>query len=160
MKNPLLYFLLAISLCISCSDEDTDTNKNAYGFSGNPISGTLYGRNFTMRGGRAARVNMFNVESIEIQLSAQNLGCEAASGSANFPIRITAPRATGVYTEDVYVTYEDPDSDSYVSVASGMGGNLMEITSITETKVTGNIISSSTTTNNNINGSFEIPICQ
>lgn len=159
MKKLSLCLLLALSVLTSCSDDDsnnTDTNSGG-GLTNNPLSGTVYGQDFTIQGGRAQHVTMFNVESISIDVSALALGCGAPSTDTSFPIRIVAPRQEGTFTTDVYVTFNDPNSTDYVSVS---GGNTVEITSLTATTVKGKVRSGSTTTNNYINGSFELPICQ
>lgn len=156
MKKLVFAFLVTIFLFNSCSNDNT-TTEQTNDFSNDPVSGKLYGSNFTMEGSKAALVTMFNIASVEIQLSSEDLGCEASSGSTNFPIRITAPRAVGAYTTDVYVTFNDPSSDNYVSVSNG---STIEITSITDTMVKGKIRASSNSNDNAINGTFEVPICQ
>lgn len=143
-------------LFISCSGDDSEENTGG-GISNTPVSGKLYGKNFTIGGGKADFITFSGVESADIEITAQNIGCETASTSSNFPILITTPRAVGTYTSNVYVTFHDPDSDAYVSVS---GGTTVEITAVTSTLITGKIKTSSTTTDNYINGKFEIPICQ
>ncbi len=156
MKKNVLFALLVPVLLMSCTSDDSENNTGT-GISNSPVSGKLYGKNFTIAGGKASLVMFSGVESADIVISAQALGCSASSTSANFPIDIITPSAVGTYTTNVYVTFNDPDTDDFVSVS---GGTTVEITSSTPTMIKGKIKTSSTTTNNNINGTFEIPICE
>ena len=88
-------------------------------------------------------------------MTAQDLGCETLDFS-DFPITVTAPAAVGTYTTDVYVSFNDPDSSDFVSVS---GGVKVEIISIGN-RVVGKILASSISTDNTINGTFDIAVCE
>jgi hypothetical protein len=155
MKKLAFCLFLAGSLFVSCSDDDSsNTNDNGNGLSNNPVSGQLYGQAFNIQGGRASLTSFFNIESVQIDISSQAIGCEASSD--NFPIRIIAPRQEGTFTTDVYVSFNDPNSTDYVSISSG---NTVEITELTATSVKGRVRSVSSSTDNSVNGAFEVPIC-
>lgn len=156
MKKLTMCLLLAVSVFVSCSDDDSDTNNNNDGWSNNAAAGKLYGEDFTMKGGRAAFISFANVESVQIDLSPELLGCSAQSGEENFPIRIIAPREEGTFTTDVYVSYSDPNSTDYVNVSNG---NTIEITEVTPNFVKGRIRSTSASTDNSLNGTFDVSVC-
>lgn len=158
MKKLTMCLLLAASVFVSCSDDDSDTsnNNNNDGWSGNPISGELYGNSFEMKGAKASFISFFDVQSVEIEISSQMLNCTAGSSDENFPIKIVAPREIGTFTNNVYVSYNDPNSTDYVSVSSG---NTIEITALTPSFVRGRIRSASATTENAINGTFDVTVC-
>jgi hypothetical protein len=118
--------------------------------SNNPVSGKLYGNNFTLVGSRGS----VSGEFITLELSAQSVGCDGSIES--FPISVYAPSAVGTYTTGVSVTFEDTNSSDFVSVS---GGITVEIQSIGAT-IVGRVKAASISTDNNINGKFTVPVCQ
>ena len=150
----LLLFLSVFTFSCSSSDDDNDGNEPTT-ISDNPVSGQLYGEAFTMDGGKAVLREVFDVQSVEIHLTAEDLGCETL-GFSDFPITITAPAAVGVHTTDVYASFEDPNSSDYISLS---GGITIEIISLGNT-VVGKVLAASTSTESNINGKFDVEICQ
>lgn len=154
MKKISIFILLAF-LSFSCSD-DSDENSNDGAISNNPVSGELYGNAFTIGGGKGIFDEVFGVESVELYLTSEDLGCETL-GFSDFPITVTAPREVGVHTTDVYATFNDPDSSDFISLS---GGITVEIISITDDLVVGKVRAASTSTDNSIEGKFELPICE
>jgi len=153
MKKFALLIAL-FSMIVSCSSDDSGDGTG--GITDSPVSGKLYGQDFNLGGGKASIDEFFGEEMIEIWLTSENLGCETP-GLSGFPISIYVPKAEGTHTSGVSVTYRDTESSDYISLATG---NTVEIISLTETQVIGKIKSASTTTDNNIEGKFEIEICQ
>lgn len=149
------FLLLLCSLLFSCSDS-SDDKVNEDGISSNSLSGKLYGTNFTIGGGKGSLANVFGVDSFELYFTSQNLGCEAL-GFSDFHITLIAPRQIGVFTNDVYLTFNDPNSSDFISLSSGI---TVEILSITDNLVIGKVKGASSSTDNFIEGKFEIPICQ
>jgi len=154
VKNLSFLFLL-FTLLLSCSDSSDDKVKED-GISNNPLSGELYDSNFTIGGGKGALANVFGVDSFELYFTSQNLGCETL-GFSDFPITLITPRQIGVFTNDVYLTFNDPNSSDFISLSSGI---TVEILSITDNLVIGKVKGASSSTDNFIEGKFEIPICQ
>lgn len=152
MKKIALLIAMFFAVVSCSSDDSSDSNG---GITDNPVSGTLYGNDFTLGGGKAYFEEIFGEESVEIWLTADDLGCETL-GFTDFPISIIAPRTEGTHTTGVYVTFTDPDSSDFISVSSG---NTIEIISLTDTEIVGKIKASSTSTDNAIEGRFEISIC-
>ncbi|MCA6422832.1 MAG: hypothetical protein IM568_08460 [Flavobacterium sp.] len=154
MKKISIFILLAF-LSFSCSD-DSDENSNDGAITNNPVSGELYGTPFTIGGGKGVFDEVFGVDSVELYLTTEDLGCETL-GFSDFPITIIAPRIVGVHTTDVYATFNDPDSSDFISLS---GGITVEIISITDDLVVGKVRAVSTSTDNSIEGKFELPICE
>lgn len=152
--SAIITFFLVLTF-ISCStDEETNTIDNGE-ISNNPVSGELFGSSFTMNSNKARNAIVFGIESVEIYLSAQELGCEIL-GTSGYPIYIVAPKAVGTHTTNVFVTFNDPDSDDFVSISSGI---TVEIISINESSVVGKVKAASTSTDSSINGKFESTFC-
>ena len=157
MKKLILSFLTVFSL-LACSTDDENTGgDNGSGISNSPLSGKLYGVNFTADGGRADLNVVFGDAVVEIRIGSEGLACETSQFSGEFPIRITAPRTEGTHNSNVYVTFNDPNSDSFISVS---GGIEIEIITLTETSVDFKIKATSTSTDNNINGRHQVVICE
>lgn len=156
MKKLAFCFALFISaFTISCSsDEEDTTNSDSGAISNSPATGSVYGNNFTTGGGLASETNMFGVDSYRIELSSTTVEC---SDIVNSPVVVYAPKTMGTHTTDVFVTFNDSDSDDFVSLSSGV---TVEIISVGEHLVgkvkaqTGTSSESST-----INGKFDVIIC-
>lgn len=162
IKFLLCSALIAGLTLTSCSSDDSNDNNNGGGNGGNansPVSGTLYGNSFSLGGSKANMIEMSGVESVNVYLTAENLGCET-TGSMDFPIQIITPKEVGVHTigQGVMIYFTDPNSTGTNSSASS--GSTVEVISVTETTITGIVRASSITTDNNIIGKFETPICQ
>lgn len=154
-KLSAIFVSLFILTALSCSsDEETDTIDNDE-ISNSPVSGELFGSSFTMNSSKAQNATIFGEESVEIHLSAQDLGCDVP-GTAGYPIYLVAPRTVGVHTTNVYVTFNDPDSDDFISLSSGF---TVEIMSIDETHVVGKVKVASQSTESSINGKFDSTFC-
>ena len=151
MKRIAFYSVFFLTtLLFSCSStEETDDNSTS-GLSNNPVSGTVYESSFALGGGRANVATDY----VTIELSSQSIGCD--DSSSDFPITVYVPNAVGTYTTDVSVTFEDPNTDDFVSVS---GGVIVEIQSI-GTSIVGRVKATSISTDNSINGKFTIPVCQ
>jgi hypothetical protein len=143
----LVFFITTLLFSCSSTEDTDDTNS---GLSNNPVSGTVYEDSFVLGGGRGAE----NVEFLTIELTSQSIGCD--DSSIDFPITIYAPYAVGIHTTDVSVTFEDPNTDDFVSVSSGV---IVEIQSI-GTTIVGRVKATSISTDNSINGKFTVPVCQ
>lgn len=155
MKKIALLIAMFFAI-VSCSSDDSGDSNGGGGISDNVVSGKLYGNNFTLGGGKASPIILSGVESIQIWLTAQDLGCET-EGTSDFPISIMTPKAIGTHTTGVSVTFREPNSTDFISLGNG---NTIEIISLTDTKIIGKIMAASTVTDNNIEGKFEISICQ
>lgn len=151
MKKIAFYSALFLTVLLSsCSSDEDSTTTDTTGLSNNPVSGKLYGNNFTLVGSRGS----VSGEFITLELSAQSVGCDGSIES--FPISVYAPSAVGTYTTGVSVTFEDTNSSDFVSVS---GGITVEIQSIGAT-IVGRVKAASISTDNNINGKFTVPVCQ
>lgn len=71
------------------------------------------------------------------------------------PISITAPNEEGVYDSRIYVSFNDPDSDDFISVSSGFK---LEIISLTADAVEFKIKVESGTTDNKLEGMYQVAI--
>lgn len=148
----LSLFMLSI---LSCSSDEESDNNTGTEISNNPVSGKLFGKSFQMNSNKARSADIFGNPSVEIYLTAQNLGCEVL-GTAGYPVYIVAPRVVGIHTNNVFVTFNDPDSDDFISLSSGI---TVEIISLDETSVVGKVKAASTSTDSSINGKFESTFC-
>lgn len=148
--------LIAMFFAVASCSSDDSGDSNGGGITDNKVSGKLYGSDFTLGGGKASLIEFSGVESVQILLTAQDIGCETF-GSSDFPITIFTPKAVGTHTAGVSVTFRDTESTDYISVGSG---NTLEIISVTDTQIVGKIRAASSSTDNHIEGKFEISICQ
>lgn len=155
MKKLLLPAMVAASLLISCTSEDSDESANG-GFSNDPVSGVVYDEAFTFGGGKASPITVNGVESLYIYLGESALNCESSTSAC--PIWIVVPEAVGSYTPqtDGHLQFED-------NADGGFEGSLdaeIEITSITATTVTGKVKATGFYDDeNSINGTFTVPYC-
>lgn len=150
MKKIAFYSALFLTALLSSCSSDEETNENTTGLSNNPVSGTLYGNDFTLVGSRGDVAGEF----ITIELSAQSVGCDGTF--EDFPISIYTPSVVGTYTTGVSVSFEDPNSSDFVSLS---GGITVEIQSIGD-NIVGRVKATSVSTDNDINGKFTVPVCQ
>lgn len=153
MKKITIFILLAF-LGFSCTDDSDENSTGA--ISNSPVSGKLYGSDFTIGGGKGIFDDVFGVESVELYLTAEDLGCETL-GFSDFPIIVIAPSEVGTHTTNVFVTFNDPNSSDFISLS---GGLTVEIISITDDLVVGKVKAASSSTENAIEGKFEIPMCE
>ena len=154
----MLFAVVVMSLT-SCSSDDsssTDNNNNNGGISNNPVSGTLYGDDFTIGGGYARMQTINEVESFTLYMTDENLDCDDAF-SGDFPIVVRTPSAIATHTTGAAISFNDPGSDDFISVGSGV---TVIITEVTDTMVKGKVKGASTSTDNDINGTFSLPICE
>lgn len=156
MKKLFFTFFISIALLSCSSDDGNDDGNGNDGISNEPLSGMLYGEEFVVDGGRADFQEVFGEDMIVIQLSNEGFGCETGEFSGDFPISITAPNEEGFYESGIYVSFNDPDSDDFISVSSGFE---LEIISLTADAVEFKIKVESGTTNNNLNGKYTATIC-
>lgn len=149
---------MAASVFVACSDDDNDSNNNNNdgGWSNNPAAGRLYGEDFNSQSGKSKFISFYDVQSIQLELSSELFNCSAPSSEEYFPIKIIVPRSEGIHTSNVYVGFSDPNSTDYVNVSSG---NIVEITELTPQRVKGRIKTSSVSTDNSLNGTFNVPVC-
>jgi len=157
MKKLILSFITLFSLLACSTDDENPGGASDSGISNSPLSGKLYGTNFIADGGRADLNVVFGEDAVEIRIGSEGLACETGQFSGQFPIRITVPRAEGYHNSNVYVTFNDPNSDNFISVS---GGIEIEIITLTETLVDFKIKATSTSTDNNINGRHQVTICE
>lgn len=156
MKNlsriVLSLFMLTV---MSCSSDEDSGSGDTKAISNNPVSGKLFGKTFQMNSNKARNANIFGEESVEVYLSAENLGC-GVLGTSGYPIYIVAPRKVGVHTTNVFLTFNDPNSDDFISLSNGL---TIEIISISETSVVGKVKAASQSTESSIEGKFESTFC-
>lgn len=155
MKKIFLSVLASV-LLLACSSDDDANNKNSNSISDNPLSGMLYGEKFIVDGGRADFQKVFGEDMIIIQLSNEGFSCETGEFSGAFPISITAPNAEGFYESGIYASFNDPNSDDFISVSSGFE---LEIINLTADTIEFKIKVESGTTNNSLNGKYTATIC-
>lgn len=152
----MLFAVVVMSLT-SCSSDDsssTDNNNNG-GISNSPVSGTLYGEDFTIGGGYARMQTINEVESFTLYMTEENLDCDDAF-SGDFPIVVRTPSTIATHTTGTAISFNDPASDDFISVS----GATVIITEVTDTMVKGKIKGASTSTDNDINGTFSLSICE
>lgn len=148
--------ILFALIAFSCSDSDSPEEEIITGISDNSVSGKLYGANFALNGGKGFLTNVVGVDSYELYFTSQDLGCETTEFSG-FPITLTAPREIGTHTTNVYLKFRDPNSSDFVNTSSGI---TVEIISNSNNLIVGKVRGAAVTTDNSIEGRFEIPICQ
>lgn len=148
-----IFLILTATLILSCKKKHSEPEPPAR--STLPVSGKLYGKNYTIASGKAnKRVDYYQEEGYEIFLSSgKNNGCETAD--ENFHIIIRTPRKIGKFSEQ-YAILSDPANSDYIMFTDG---NLFEITSISGNTIKGYMKVSSPTTNSNLEGVFEASIC-
>ena len=149
MIKTLSILFLAFALNSCSSSDDTP----AEGFSANPVSGTIYGDEFTYSGGYASNINSGGVDKLNITLSASSYNCNDIGTST--PLSISCPKVLGLSTTNTILFFKDLENGEFVNVSSGVQ---VEIISIGET-VKGKVKGASISENCSINGTFEVPIC-
>ena len=153
MKKVTYSVLVTLSLLASCSSSDDDKEVIGDGFAAAPVSGVVYGENFTAGGGKSQSVTLNGVESLYIYLTPGAINCNSIQLD---PISITVPAATGTYTSGITVVFKNPANDDF----EGATDKKIEILSISETSVKGRIKASGFHNDEqNINGTFEVPYC-
>lgn len=154
MIKTLSILFLAFALN-SCSSSDEKPAADEEGFSAGPVSGTIYGDQFTYIGGYATRATINEVDKLSIRLSEANLDC-TDFGSSNIPVSITCPAVIGVSTANNTIFFKDvSQTDGDFVTATNVQ---VEITSIGAT-VKGKIKGKSLGDEGAINGTFEVPLC-
>ena len=156
MKNlRLTAFAITALFAFSCSSDDADNTTPEDQFLNTPVAGTVYGEAFVIsaNGGRASNILSNEVEKVYIYLTAENFGCDAPD-AAEFPVTLLVPRTVGVHTTNVSASFKDMNSTDFVSTSNIK----VELISIGET-VVGRVMGTSVSTDNTINGKFEVPYC-
>lgn len=158
MKNlyltAIILMLFTISGCSKNEDEDVKEEVVSEKLLDTPVAGKIYDTTFKInnKGGYANNITINGIESIDIYLTSEEVGCDAPSGT-KFPAIITTPRAIGTHTSKTSIFFKDPKSTDFVSVSNVT----VEIISV-GTTVVGKVMGSSS--NSNINGKFEVPYCK
>lgn len=145
----ILFLVIALN---SCSSSD-DNAPAAEGFAANPVSGTIYGNQFTYSGGYATNINSGGVDKLNITLSGSSINCSDFGIST--PLSISVPKVVGLNTTNTFLFFKNLENDNFVNVSNGVQ---VEIISIGET-VKGKVKGASISENCSINGTFEVPIC-
>ncbi|MFC0521471.1 hypothetical protein ACFFGL_12265 [Mesonia maritima] len=158
MMKRLMYlnFLILALVIESCSSDDDSSSDN--GGSEIPdtlVSGELFGEPFTGNGSSAYVIETFDEERLSVFLSSEDVGCETNQFSEAYTITISGPRTEGS-TNDVFVSFSDPNSEDFITVGSGID---YEIISITQTEIEAKIRVNSSDGKNNLEGKFTAPIC-
>ncbi len=160
MKNvsltAIILMLFTISSCTVKEEEDVKDEVLTEKPLDTPVTGKIYGTTFTInsKGGYANNYTSNDVESVDIYLTAEEVGCDAPSGT-KFPAIISTPRAIGTHTIKTSIYFKDPKSTNSVTVSNVT----VEIISI-GTTVVGIVMGSASTSDNIINGKFEVPYCK
>lgn len=147
-----MFITIALS---SCSSDKETNNTDDTTISSSAASGKVYNTAFTFKGGYARTINESGVNKFTIYLSSQNLNCND-SGLDAFPIRISTPVTVGLNTSNVYIVFNSLTNDDYVSVTSGVQVQIESIGATLKGRVKGSSLDAA---ENNINGTFEVPIC-
>lgn len=147
------FLILAATLILSCKKKHSEPEPPAQ--STLPVSGKLYGKDYTIASGKANKlVDYYQEEGYEIFLSSgKNNGCGMPDD--NFHIIIRTPRKIGKFSEQ-YAILSDPANSDYIMFTDG---NLFEITSISGNTIKGYMKTNSPTTNSSLEGVFEATIC-
>jgi len=154
MKKIAYSIFMAVLLMVSCGSPEEDTNTTDGSYRTTPVSGVVYGDDFTVGGGRARSINSNGVDSFYIYLTPGTLACDGDTTGA--PIWIVVPAAVGEYTTNFSMQFRD----DAVGAFGGATEQKIEITLITETVVKGRIRAVGFESNiNSINGTFEVQYC-
>ncbi|MFK7831713.1 MAG: hypothetical protein AB8B52_00420 [Winogradskyella sp.] len=152
----IFILVLAAFFAVSCLDDSDEITLPSNEITNSLASGTVYGSDFTIGGGKVQATDFFDVPSFRFWMTEEALGCETL-GFSGFPIVVTSPNTVGVHTVNTYATFTDAEADSFISFSSDI---TVEIISITDDLVVGKVRAIDSFTNNAIEGRFELPLCE
>lgn len=145
----------------STTEENTCSNAT---FASSVANGSFGGNAFSVEDGfaqedpfdsTAYRIRLFNEEITGDKCDPFNFDLPAKS------LIFTLPKATGTYNLGISTGYSvsfNLIEDNSSSVEAALCGKI-EISSITDTKISGKIIADTQTGNDEVNGTFEIDLC-
>ncbi|AWH86743.1 hypothetical protein HYN59_17230 [Flavobacterium album] len=155
MKKIILPAIVAASFLFSCSSDDSERTNNNGSFSNDPVSGVVYGHDFTFVGGKASPINANGEDVLYIDLAGVAMDCDS---DVETPIWIIVPAAVGDYTSanGASIQFSDDAAGSF----QGSFNEHVKITSITDTTVKGQVMGDGDDDAvNSINGTFEVHFC-
>ncbi|WP_157486459.1 hypothetical protein [Maribacter forsetii] len=155
MRKILSITMLCIFL-VSCSN---DEDSGEIGISDQPLTGILQGESFTFVDGKSFDTITFDdEEALNINLTNVSATCEDFIGDFDLRISFTVPVGVGVYT-DINIVDIKNDETPFNNL-----DRTVEITSLTETEVSGKLKlernSNDIAEGSSFEGSFTVPICQ
>ncbi|GAB1857530.1 hypothetical protein MHTCC0001_23660 [Flavobacteriaceae bacterium MHTCC 0001] len=129
MKKILLVLSIALTV-FNCSSSDEDNSGGA--ISDQILTGTVEGRAFTFKGGKAfITTNFEDEEAISLNLTNVEVGCETFVGDYDLSISAIVPNQVGMHQDINIVTHQDGESPF------NHLGQVLEITAISNTEVSG-----------------------
>ena len=157
MKKLFYSMFIAAALTTSCSsDDDSGSTPVAGEFSNSPVSGVIYGEQFTIGGGKATSIELNDVPSFYIYLNQNDINCD---DSVSNPIWISVPSEVGVYERqegEMTLQFRDVNGESF----EGSSDAKIEITEITDTMIKGKVMGDGFDEGeNSINGTFSVQYC-
>ncbi|MBD0778078.1 hypothetical protein HPE56_09760 [Maribacter sp. ANRC-HE7] len=155
MKKIVLLLLLTVVGLGCSSDEENDSE----GIKDQVLTGTVQGKPFTFKGGKAFNTTTFDDEP-GISLNLTNVLADCDDSIFDFELRIGAvvPNRVGVF-KDINIVDQDGDDIPFNNI-----DNTVEIIALSATEITGkmklNRSASSIAEESIFEGSFILPICE
>ncbi|MBD1259397.1 hypothetical protein HZY62_02260 [Maribacter polysiphoniae] len=155
MKKIVLLLLLT-AVTLGCSK---DNDNDSEGIKDEVLTGTVQGKPFTFKGGKAFNTTTFDDEP-GISLNITNVIADCDDSIFDFELRISAvvPNRVGVF-KDINIVDQDGDDIPFNNI-----DNTVEIIALSATEVKGkmklNRAASSIAEESVFEGSFTLPICE
>lgn len=158
MKNiKLISFLICSIFCLnSCTIESEDDNGNGNNqneeLSTAPLTGQVYGENFSVIGGTARFLSLNGEDVIRVSLYDVQVSC---TDIADQVISLNLPREVGVHQAGVTGSISDPNSSDFLSLVNIK----VEVLSFDNTEVSGRVLIDRPSVDSFVNGTFTVQFC-
>ena len=136
-----VYKFILVLAFISCTNDDAITDAN--------LSGKVLGESFTALGGNAFTVD----NNLSIQISSISADCDSEIALHDYFLSFEVPKGTGPFI-DIELTFAGNDK----SVVEYSDATII-ITAIKSASITGKIVANFNA-DNNVEGTFEVPLCE
>jgi len=137
---------MLFALCIfafSCSSDDSDNTSN------NTIKGEIYGSSFTAAGGQA----FASGDNLSVNIT--NVSADCSLDIINYDLYITTIVTPEVSTNNNAEVFFYAIGESVYELS----GATVEVVAISDDEITVSISANSNLSDNNLEGTFTVPIC-
>jgi len=145
---------LATSLIFAISCSDSDDGSGGGSISNQDLEGTIFGENFTATGGKAFDTSFGDTQSVSINITNEDVGCESSIFDYDLYVSTNVPFEEGTFSESNVVFHSGNETPLNVLQSTVI------IEEITDTTITVQISSESFDGESMVEGTFVVDYCE